>query len=648
MDFFEHQDRARRNTWKLILFFSLATLLIVIAVNAVAFAIWLSWQNYTAYKHFSIPAGLQHWLNNPNAWFTAGVTLLILLSGSLLQWLNLAKGGEAVARMADARPLEEFINDLQATQFRNVVAEMSIASGVPAPKLYIMDRETGINAFVAGYQTNQAVMVVTRGMLTHLNREQIQGVVGHEFSHILNGDMRLNIRLMSMLAGIVMIGQFGRFIADIGGWGRHSYRRSRNDRGAIPILLAGFALMAIGAIGVFFGRLIRAAVSRQREFLADASSVQFTRNPEAVAGALYKIQKQNEGSQLRHRHAEDMSHFCFGEAVNITHFSHLLATHPPLPERIKRVAPNFMVRQRNIENRNLENAPRKKQAPETTLIGGMAAAATGLQIQQTVGQTSPAHVEYAHKLYKQIPAYVRTLLDTSVGARAFCYGLILKENTQQKEIFQFIATDDPKGAETLTQLWKWQRQAAPALRLPCLELCIPALNKHTEEDILKFLQRIQQLCEWDQQIVLMEWIVLSLLDYHLNPVHKTRDRIKHHSLKNLGEELQLLLSSLVYLNTDLQKASHTYKQAMASMGFTDRWLLSRSAIPLTRLQPAINELNALSFILKRTVIQSCSDIILSDLQVNVSEYDYLRTIAIVFGCPMPPLILEQEQLLDLH
>ncbi|AJQ94370.1 M48 family metallopeptidase [Gynuella sunshinyii] len=648
MDFFEHQDRARRNTWKLILFFVTATLLIVMAVNALAFTVWLSWQNHTSYPHLSIPLGFQQWLNNPNAWFTAGATILILLSGSLLQWLNLAKGGEAVARMADARPIEEFFNDPKATQFRNVVAEMAIASGVSAPKLYIMDRETGINAFVAGYQVNQAVMVVTRGMLTHLNREQIQGVVGHEFSHILNGDMRLNIRLMSMLAGIVMIGQFGRFMADIGGRSGYRSRRSRNNNSALPVFLAGLALMAIGAIGVFFGRLIRAAVSRQREFLADASSVQFTRNPEAVAGALYKIQKQSEGSLLQHRHAEDMSHFCFGNTVHIAHFNHLLATHPPLPERIKRIAPNFLARQRNIENRDLENTPQQNQAPEATLIGGMAAAVTGLQIQQVVGQTSAAHVDYAHQLYKQIPPYVRTLLATSAGARAFCYGVILKENDQQQEIVRFIASEDPNGAENLARLWKWQRQAAPALRLPCLELCIPALNKHTVEDILIFLQRIQRLCEWDQQIVLMEWIVLSLLDHHLNPAHKTRDKVKHHSLKNLGEELQLLLSSLVYLNTDLQKANNAYKQAMTSMGFADRWLLSRTAIPLTRLQPVMTELNGLSFILKKTVIQACSDIILSDQQVNVSEYDCLRTIATVFGCPMPPLILEKEQLFGVH
>src|SRR3972149_6509467 len=194
-----------------------------------------------------------------------------------------------------------------------------------------MDEEKGINAFAAGSSPNEAAVTVTRGALEHLSRDELQGVIGHEFSHILNGDMRLNVRLLGVIAGIVLIGSVGRFLMNMG-WGGDSDDNRRG--GSVRFFLLGLALWLIGWIGVFFGRVIKAAVSREREYLADAASVQFTRNPEGIGGALYKI-GQTTG-MISNRDAQDLSHMYFSASVGKA-VSRLFATHPPIDDRIKRV-----------------------------------------------------------------------------------------------------------------------------------------------------------------------------------------------------------------------------------------------------------------------------------------------------------------------
>lgn len=270
------------------------------------------------------------WLISRHGLVTALAVVVLISAGSLIRWLDLAGGGERVANMVNARLIDPSTSDNDERQLRNIVEEMAIASGVPVPQLYVMDHETSINAFVAGYSPTEAVVVVTNGAITHLDRDELQGVIGHEFSHILNGDMRLNVRLIALLAGILMVGQIGLFL--LRGSSRRSFGSSRRGKGQGLAVALGLALTVIGYIGVFFGRLIQAAVSRQREMLADASSVQFTRNPEGIGGALYKIGLKSSYLDTT-SHASDVNQMCFGESARMK-FSHLLASHPPVAERI--------------------------------------------------------------------------------------------------------------------------------------------------------------------------------------------------------------------------------------------------------------------------------------------------------------------------
>src|SRR3954464_4154797 len=260
---------------------------------------------------------------------TAGAIFVV----SLIHIARLGGGGAAVAAMAGARPLASNTTDPLERRLVNIVEEMAIASGVRVPQVYVMDNESGINAFAAGWDVSGAVVAVTRGALETLNRDELQGVVGHEFSHILNGDMRLNIRMLGVLAGIVFIGSVGAF-------GMRSAGEADDIRAAAALFVIGLSLFIVGYVGLFFGRLIKAAVSRQREYLADASSVQFTRNPDGIAGALDQIRGSPRRALISARCAEDFSHMFFGESLR-QRFGGLLATHPSLDARIARVNPRF-------------------------------------------------------------------------------------------------------------------------------------------------------------------------------------------------------------------------------------------------------------------------------------------------------------------
>src|SRR5205823_6273480 len=336
LDFFDRQDKARRNTTLLVFYFVLAVLSLLLAVNVVVSLLFIGFTNYGLVIRNLNPVSSANELSLP--WsqvellflVTIG-TLSVILIGSVFKTLQLARGGSAVAELLDGRLINSNTSDTDERKLLNVVEEMSIASGVPVPQVYVMDGEAGINAFAAGHSASDAAISVTRGCMKMLSRDELQGVIAHEFSHILNGDMRLNLRLMGVIFGILCLAIVGRILLQT---------RSSDSKDKNPLPLLGLALLLLGWIGVFFGRLIQAAVSRQREFLADASSVQFTRNPSGLSGALQKIGAYSFGSHIESPQAEQASHMFFGNGVSEPLFG-LMATHPPIAERIHAIDPSW-------------------------------------------------------------------------------------------------------------------------------------------------------------------------------------------------------------------------------------------------------------------------------------------------------------------
>src|SRR3569833_2160121 len=433
MDFFERQEKARRNTKALVVNFVAGVamlILVVYLVIATAFGAAGLHHRSHYYRYYDSDTQLEaqyHPLWNPKLFIGVAIgTLAVIGIGSGFKTLELAQGGSAVSSMMGGREICPNTTDLDERKLLNVVEEMALASGVPVPGVYVMDNEQGINAFAAGHTTSDATVTVTRGCMKLLTRDELQGVIAHEFSHILNGDMRLNLRLLGIIFGILCLAVIGRVLL---------YARSSNSRDRNPLPFVGLALLAIGYVGVFFGRLIQAAVSRQREFLADASAVQFTRNPLCLAGALKKIGGLGEeGSRVRAAHSEEVSHMFFGNGMPTPLFG-LLATHPPLEERIRAIEPNFdgkfiptrpAAEEESIGRIVQTAASSRRPTIPPVLPVAMAA------VMPNQGTPSTAHLRYAVELRNSYPLALKDAARDAMGASSLVYGLLMSTDAAMR------------------------------------------------------------------------------------------------------------------------------------------------------------------------------------------------------------------------
>lgn len=645
--FFDRQASARRNTGWLVLLFLTAVVLITLAVCAVGYMVTRSQTS-----HWSFDA----WLLSQHGLVTAGVVVGLIGIGSLVRWIDLAGGGDRVARMVNARLLDPSSTDPDEQRLRNIVEEMAIASGVPVPQLYLMDRETGINAFAAGYSSNEAVMVVTHGALTQLSRDELQGVVGHEFSHILNGDMRLNVRLIALLAGILMIGQIGSFLVRSIRF-RSSSRSSGRGHGAV--VAVGLALLVIGYVGVFFGRLIQSAVSRQREMLADASSVQFTRNPEGIAGALFKIGL--EGSYLDHTsHASDMNHMCIGESARMK-FTRLLASHPPIEERINAIQPGMLARLKSrLRDTHPSDSTRIPEAatagfamPLREALGSVTAplvsqegnsvpkAGSGAYSAQA-GTVSEASEAYAQKMLRQLPATFRNLLYTRAGAVQLCYALLLQGDTAavRQERIELMSGQGVLAPQQdlMAKLLPTLETADGALGFVALELAMPALRKLDPEEVEALQANLRRLIAADGRLSLFEFALASFLNRHLAADAGRPVPVRFRSYRGVESSLASLFSLVARAAAEQpQGAARLYREAMAGFVGKKGEQKAPAKVSMRELQEALARLNQLSPLLKPAIIDACGHCILADRKVTAREYDLLRLVADQLDCPMPPL-----------
>lgn len=655
--FFQRQASARRNTSLLVLLFLTAVVLITLAVSLVGYFVTRSESSGLAFHD---------WLLSSHGLLTAATVVTLIGVSSLIRWVDLAGGGARVAKMVGARPIDPDTRDGDERKLRNIVEEMAIASGVPVPELYIMDQETGINAFVAGYTPGEAVMVVTHGAITQLSRDELQGVVGHEFSHIFNGDMRLNVRLIALLAGILMIGQIGSFLLQISFYSnRRSYRSSRDSRGQAAMGLIGIALLVIGYVGVFFGRLIQAAVSRQREMLADASSVQFTRNPEGIAGALFKIGLKG-GYLDTTSHASDMNHMCFGESARMK-FTSLLASHPPIDERINSIQPGLLARLRSrfrdtetgADLRSATSPAKPVQASgfsgvATDLSGPVARTSTsplastpaagpeaGTKLSERVGTVTDQGEDFAVRFLKRLPATFRSLLYTRAGAVQLCYALLIGELSRplQQERLALVSSHPLLGGEPdlLEKLIPTLKAIGHGVRFPALELAMPALRKLDPEEREGLITNVQKLAAADHRITLFELALTSFLSRHLG-ANASRDMpVRYRKYRPVVPAIQKLLSLFARAGTTSDSGAETlYQQAMAGfLSGSDQPVLEK--VTMRQLREALTTLNGLSPLLKPAIIDACGHCITHDGKVDIREYELMRLVADQMDCPMPPL-----------
>jgi Zn-dependent protease with chaperone function len=639
--FFENQDAARRNTKRLVLLFCLAVLAIVAMLYLLAVVLTGVQQPDPYTREFAV---VVRWWQPELLAQVALATLAIVLGGSFYKIAQLRGGGAVVAESLGGTLVSSDTRDPDQRRLLNVVEEMAIASGMSTPPVYLLAHEQGINAFAAGFTPGDAVIGVTRGCVEQLSRDELQGVVAHEFSHILSGDMSLNIRLMGVIHGILIIGIIGYFLlrsSMFAGRGRGGGR----DNSGLAMLAGGVGLMVIGFLGTFFGNLIKASVSRQREFLADASAVQFTRNPDGLAGALKTIGGFDGGSVLESPNAPESSHFFFSQGLR-GGLQMLFATHPPLDERIRRMDPNWEGGARGAVSgarlaEGMSGLAGDTAAPQPA-GSGLPAAPEGSALDQ-VGEPSAAHLAYAAALLRDLPPAVHSAAHEPYGARAVIYALLIDRDAdcRERQLEQLARFgEDGIDRETLRLVPEIESLDA-RFRLPLIDLALPALRALSPSQYQAFETNVGALVTADQKIDLFEWTLQRVLLAHLRPhfEHVRPPRVRHASLHRVTAQCEVVLSILAYAGGRSEEQRHAaFAQGASRLCDLKIELLSVDRCGLADLDLALQQLSRVDAASTQKLLAACAACIAADRHVTQAEGELLRAIADALGCPMPPLL----------
>ncbi len=645
MDFFTAQEKARKNSGRLVFYFGaavLGTIAVIYIILAIAFA--------KVGRPDALGQARNLWQPELFLWVAGGTSAVVLL-GSMFKMAQLSAGGGAVARALGGRLIDSNTRDADERKLVNIVEEMSIASGIPVPQIYVMDDEEGINAFAAGNSVSDAAVGVTRGCIRMLNRDELQGVIAHEFSHILNGDMKLNIRLMGVLFGILCIAMIGRILLQTSG--RRGYHMGARNKGSNPLPFIGLVLFAVGYIGIFFGRLIKAAISRQREYLADASAVQFTRNPHGIANALKKIGGLGRrGSLVTAPDAEEASHMFFGNAL-AEGFSNLTATHPPLAQRIKAIDPQFdgnfprveFPKGGNEEDREERSSrPPVRHRPPPMPFPMPPILPVGNVINQ-VGTMQPQNMVWALAMMAEMPEPLRAAAHESYGARALVYGLLLSPdaNCRAKQVSTLQARADAGVFAELNKLRAAFESVKPVARLPLIEMAMPALRQLSQSQFETFMGNVEALIAADQQIDLFEYSLQRMLKRHLWPHYRQVKKpvTQYYALKPLLPDCEVLLSGLAIVgHATPEEAAKAFRAGVSRLGpeAANLQLQPVGKANLTHIDAALDRLVTSSPMVKKQVLDACAHAVASDGEIQSREAELLRAVADGLDCPLPPLL----------
>ncbi len=638
MDFYARQEAARRTTRWLLVAFLISVALVVAAIDAVVLVL------FGAAEPGASPA---------SAVFATSVVVLAIISGaSLFKTLSLRAGGGAVARSLGATRIERGTGDLALKRLHNVVEEMAIASGVTMPEVYVLENEDGINAFAAGNSPADAAIAVTRGAATRLKREELQGVVAHEFSHILNGDMRLNLRLLGWTFGLLAVAIVARTVLNSS---PHTVSRSRKD-GAGALMLAALAVMMLGYIGVFFGRLLQAAVSRHRERLADASAVQFTRNPQGLTGALLKIAGTTAGSRLITPQAEEVAHMLFAAGL-----PRLFATHPPIEERLKELDPAFKAenlpalaaeaardadRQRVADTLRLPASAADEARPAAftpapdRIVRGSAAQG----IAALAGTMADENVRYAQSARSAVPEGLRDFVQSADHARALVL-VVLVSKVPDVLAGQRRILESAYGAEFTARVLGMQALAdslPQALRLPAIQQLFPALRRLSLRERQQLRDVVSALANADARIDVFECCLTLLLASNL------RDELEGasmHGSASLLQEVEAIHTLFVIMAAqgtgDDARARRAYEAGISVVLPEHRPPFREVAEWPKALGESLARLTNLRPFAKKVLIEGLVHCIAHDQKLSVEEGELLRTVCAVLHCPLPPILAPQ-------
>jgi len=647
VNFFVAQDKARQASRRLIAAYIVATILIVAGITAiVGFALY----TFTDTGYGYAPGEFVR--NNTGILIaTALLTTLFILGASMFKTSVLSSGGGAVATQLGGTLVPADVQDPLRRRLRNVVEEMAIASGVPVPEIYVLEEESGINAFAAGYTPSDAAVAVTRGTLELLDRDELQGVIAHEFSHILNGDMRLNIRLMGVLFGIMVLGLIGRLIVR-GGY-HASIVSSRRDRGTPVVLVIGLGLAILGGIGMFFARVIKAGVSRQREFLADASAVQFTRQSAGIANALKKIGGYSEGSLIQAADPEEVSHMLFGSGLKL---SGMFATHPPLIKRIQALDPNFKEsdfprvdpRQQPMQATGAGETGSAFAGDVTTALASGGAQVLAESIAETVGQPEVQHVEYAQHLRHSIPTDLYDAAHSAEFAYLLTIALIL-DRTGDVVDRQLTLAREQLGAERAKLLRRYYEKlmdTGPEFRLPLLGIAFPALKLRPRQELSYLVSLTTRMIEIDGEIDLYEYCFYRIMMTNLGKAKDPSGRRK--ALRSRRSDLQASAVELLRILADYGHKDDEESRAAFNTGINalgswaqDYSYKSDRQYTISVLDHSLDVLLGLNSKGKESLLRAISATAGHDGKLTVTEAELIRAVCATLDYPLPPILVHK-------
>ena len=575
MDFFEQQEQARRTTRWLVLWYALAAVSVVASFCAVAAPFGPPLQVYMA--------------------IAAIVGGCILVVSAYRIW-QLSEGGEAVAQLLGARYVDPWKCSPTERRLLNVVEEMAIASGIAVPPVYLLERETAINALVAGHTPHQALIIVTHGAVQQLSREELQGVMGHEFSHILNGDMALNLRLVGILAGLTWFSEQGEKLVYRAAWQAKGVPREESSPDAISALLGGLVAF-IGFPGSFAADAIKAAISRQREFLADAASVQFTRNPEGIAGALDSILALRAPTVVLAVHSEQLSHMFFALAVS-RWWS--FPTHPPIEERIRRVYPRFP--------RDDYRATRHGIRREVAVLDDAGNVVTPREPARQLVQ----HVDFAARLIAELPQPLREALRQPEGAEAAMFALAGQANRLTPHV----------------------QSLARSHMLTLADLAVPAIKGQKQQERDRFLADLAALAVSGRRVTLRELVLLTLLRQRLREGAGQPISTQFQKVEEVAADAHVVVSLVALAAGAGVQAAFEKGAAVLKLGW--RSPLAAEQLTGATIGGALERLRHLAPFAKPGVLKACVETAAADGVFRIAEAELIRMVAATLDCPLPP------------
>ncbi len=603
MDFFAAQDAARSRSRRLVALFiaSVAGLILVM---------------YVAVMLFAVIEGVEaRHIWNPGIFLTiTGITTLIVGLSSLGKIVSLRSGGGSVARSVGGRKIEATTHDPDERRLVNVVGEMSIAAGVPMPEIYVLDTEEGINAFAAGFSTRDAAVAVTRGAMTQLTRDELQGVMAHEFSHILNGDMRLNIQLIGLVFGLLVLSITGRGLMRAAFYTDRRRQRTKDAGGlTVAIVVLGGIIFAVGSLGVLFGRMLQSAVSRQREFLADASAVQFTRNPDGLANALRKIGAM--GSRVINTNSQDVAHLFFACGLKSGRNS-LFSTHPPLEDRIRALDPGWDGSFESTPPPLPSDAPAPPPQPSTSQAG------SGMMMGAVAALSQLAHA-------RAIREELTTLLGDDLYNPAAACDIILALLPRK------AGEEDSEGIRARREKLSAIR---PEQRIALVNMLAPALTNLPNADRAGLLHQLDQLGDKETGLNVFDfgiwWIVRRNLNRSGQPMN-TRTKLNDNPA-TFAPDVTILLASLAHVGADDGEAGDSFESAVAqSPSFATLCHPPEQSPAMAQLDEALQNLGHASFTLRREIIAAATHVVIGDGKITESEAALMQLVSLALDCPAP-------------